>query len=99
MGLSEPFMFCLPDVRRAPRRFLRGEGPMADPLLSYYGGVEAPRTEPQPKAPNRRRTSDPAYATGAGTVRSTSVPAPTSLHNFNLPPIRLARSRIPGNPQ
>ena len=51
------------------------------------------------KSPNRRRTRNAAYATDAGTVNSTSVPVPLSLHNANRAPIRLARSRIPGNPQ
>ena len=38
------------------------------------------------------------YAHDAGTISSTSVPAPTSLQIASLPPISLARSRMPGKP-
>src|SRR5580704_628788 len=47
---------------------------------------------------NHGRLGAVAYTALAGTRSSTSVPASTSLQTTSLPPIRLARSRIPGSP-
>jgi len=43
--------------------------------------------------------SETPYTTDPGMLSSTSVPAPSSLHTTNRPPIRLARSRMPAIPQ
>src|SRR5712692_10538454 len=47
----------------------------------------------------KRRPTCLRYATEAGIISSTSVPAPRSLHTSSCPPIPLERSRIPLKPK
>jgi hypothetical protein len=52
-----------------------------------------------PEKIDHRDASGFAYAFAAGILSSTSVPESTSLHISRLPPINLARSRMPRKPQ
>ena len=47
---------------------------------------------------NHERLCAVAKALLAGTRNSTSVPASISLHTANVPPVSVARSRMPLNP-
>src|ERR1700730_17660765 len=50
-------------------------------------------------SPRTMRPGDVPYAIDPGMLNSISVPAPVALHTSSFPPIRLARSRIPGTPK
>src|ERR1700693_3213991 len=49
-------------------------------------------------SPRTVRPGDLPYAIDPGMLNSISVPAPVPVHTSSLPPMRLARSRIPATP-
>src|SRR5215471_916280 len=49
--------------------------------------------------PDRRRSIGATYARAPAITSSTSVPESSSLHTVSLPPMSLARSRMPRNPK